>query len=122
MTPRGPTGEIVVYQTEDGRTRVECRFADETLWLTQALMAELFQTSPQNITMHLKALFEEGEIDEEATCKDTLHVRREGEREVRRRVQCYNLNAILAGTGYIKGRRVALAAVPVKAKARGTVQ
>ena len=99
MTPRGPTGEIVVYQTEDGRTRVECRFADETLWLTQALMAELFQTSPQNITMHLKALFEEGEIDEEATCKDFLHVRREGEREVRRRVQCYNLAAILA-VGY----------------------
>jgi hypothetical protein len=48
-----PTGEIVLYQTDDGRTRVECRFAEETLWLSQALMAELFQTTPQNITLHL---------------------------------------------------------------------
>ena len=51
-----PTGEIVLYQTEDGRTRVECRFADENIWLSQALMAELFQTTPQNITLHLRAI------------------------------------------------------------------
>jgi hypothetical protein len=92
-------GELILYKTEDGRTRVECRFADETLWLSQALMAELFQTTPQNITQHLKALYEEGEIDEEATCKEYLQVRQEGAREVRRSVKHYNLDAILA-VGY----------------------
>lgn len=94
-----PVGEIVLYQTDDGRTRVECRFADESLWLSQALMAELFQTSPQNITLHLKALYEEGEIEESATCKEYLLVRREGGRDVRRKVKHYNLDAILA-VGY----------------------
>lgn len=94
-----PSGEIILYQTEDGRTRVECRFERETLWLSQALMAELFQTSPQNITLHLKALYTEGEIDEQATCKEYLQVRREGTREVRRSVKHYSLDAILA-VGY----------------------
>ncbi len=98
-TPNEPTGEIVLYQTDDGRTRIECRFADESLWLSQALMAELFQTTPQNITLHLKALYAEGEIDEAATCKDYLQVRREGERNVHRSVRHYNLDAILA-VGY----------------------
>jgi len=70
-----PTGEIVLYQTEDGSTRIECRFADENIWLSQALMAELFQTTPQNITLHLRAIYEEGELIEAATCKDYLQVR-----------------------------------------------
>lgn len=94
--PAQPNGELILYVTEDGRTRVECRFADETLWMTQALMAELFQTTPQNITLHLKTLYREGEIDEGATCKDYLQVRVEGSREVRRSVRHYNLDAILA--------------------------
>ena len=94
-----PTGEIILYQTEDGQTRVECRFAQETLWLSQALMAELFQTTPQNITLHLRALYAEGEIVETATCKDFLQVRLEGSRQVRREVKYYNLDAILA-VGY----------------------
>jgi hypothetical protein len=94
-----PTGEIVLYQTEDGRTRVECRFANETLWMTQSLMADLFETTTQNITIHLSVLYEEGEIDPAATCKDYLQVRREGTREVRRQVKHYNLDAILA-VGY----------------------
>ncbi|MEW5927045.1 MAG: virulence RhuM family protein [Gemmatimonadota bacterium] len=97
--PETARGELILYETEDGRTRVECRFAEETLWLSQALMAELFQTSPQNITQHLKALYEEGEIDEEATCKEYLQVRQEGAREVRRSVKHYSLDAILA-VGY----------------------
>ncbi len=70
-----PVGEFILYTTEDGNTRIECRFENETLWLSQALMAELFQTTPQNITLHLKALYEEGELDEEATCKSYLQVR-----------------------------------------------
>lgn len=92
-------GEFLLYETDDGRIRVECRFAEDTLWLTQALMAELFQTSPQNITLHLKALYAEGEVDLEATCKDYLQVRFEGGRQVRRNVKYYNLDAILA-VGY----------------------
>ena len=65
-----PQSEIILYQTEDGRTRIQCRFENETLWLTQALIAELFQTTAQNVTLHLKAIFAEGELSEAATCKD----------------------------------------------------
>ena len=92
-------GEILFYQTEDGRTRVECRFEQETLWLTQAAMAELFQTTPQNITRHLKAIYGEGELSEEATCKQYLQVQMEGRRKVSRKRKFYNLEAILA-VGY----------------------
>ncbi|MEO8617081.1 MAG: virulence RhuM family protein [Luteolibacter sp.] len=91
-----PSGSILLYQTEDGSNRVECRFQDETLWLSQALMAELFDTSPQNITQHLKSLYEDGEITEAATCKEYLQVRQEGSRSVRRGVKHYNLDVILA--------------------------
>ncbi len=90
------SGQFLLYQTEDGLSRVECRFEAETLWLSQALMAELFATTPQNITLHLKALYEEGEISEAATCKEYLQVRQEGKRTVRRGVKHYNLDAILA--------------------------
>ncbi len=95
QSPESP-GQFLLYQTEDGLSRVECRFQDETLWLSQALMAELFDTSPQNITLHLKALYEDGEISEAATCKEYLQVRQEGKRTVRRAVKHYNLDAILA--------------------------
>ena len=94
-----PQSEIILYQTEDGRTRVQCRFENETLWLTQALIAELFQTTPQNVTLHLKAIFAEGELAEAATCKDFLQVRVEGSREVTRTLRHYRLEAILA-VGY----------------------
>ena len=94
-----PGGEILLYQAEDGRTRIECRFQDETLWLTQAQLAELFQTTPQNITLHLKAIYAEGELAEPATCKAYLQVRQEGAREVTRRLRYYSLEAILA-VGY----------------------
>jgi hypothetical protein len=88
--------ELILYQTEDGQTRIQCRLEDETLWLTQAQMAELFQVTPQNVTLHLKAIFEEGELSEAATCKDYLQVRREGGREVSRKLRHYRLEAILA--------------------------
>ena len=87
---------LILYKTEDGRTRVECRFDSETLWLTQAQIAELFETSPQNITLHLKAIFAEGELAEAATCKNYLQVRVEGGREVSRSLRHYRLEAILA--------------------------
>jgi len=94
-----PIGEMLLYVTEDGRSRVECRFQDETIWLSQALIAELFDVTPQNVTIHFQALYADGEIDEPATCKDYLQVRIEGSREVRRMVRHYNLEAILA-VGY----------------------
>ncbi|MDP3719214.1 MAG: virulence RhuM family protein [Acidobacteriota bacterium] len=94
-----PQSEIILYRTEDGRTRIQCRLEDETIWLTQAQIAELFQTTPQNVTIHLKAVFAEGELVEAATCKDYLQVRAEGGREVTRRLRHYRLEAILA-VGY----------------------
>ena len=97
--PLPPTGEIVLYQTEDGRTRVECRFADETLWLSQALMADLFQKDVRTINEHLRNIFDEEEIDPGATIRKFRIVRREGSREVAREVEHYSLDAILA-VGY----------------------
>jgi len=94
-----PRSEIILYRTEDGLTRIQCRFENETLWLTQGQIAELFQTTPQNITLHLKAIFAEGELEETATCKDYLQVRIEGSREVTRTLRHYRLEAILA-VGY----------------------
>ena len=94
-----PKSEIILYQTEDGRTRIQCRFENETLWLTQAQIADLFQTTPQNVTLHLRAIFAEGELTETATCKDYLQVRQEGSREVTRALRHYRLEAILA-VGY----------------------
>ena len=92
-------GQIVLYQTEDGRQRIEVRLEGETVWLTQAGMAELYQTTPQNITLHIKAIYEEGELEEPATCKDCLQVRSEGNRQVQRALKHYNLEVILA-VGY----------------------
>lgn len=91
--------QIIIYQTENGETKLEVRLENETVWLTQKLMAELFQTTPQNITIHLKNIFEEGELDEKATCKDYLQVQIEGGRKVKRKQRFYNLDAIIS-VGY----------------------
>jgi hypothetical protein len=90
-----PQSSIILYQTEDGRTRIQCGFDAETLWLTQAQIAELFQTTPQNVTLHLRAIFAERELAEAATCKDYLQVRVEGGREVSRQLRHYRLEATL---------------------------
>jgi hypothetical protein len=91
--------QLIIYQTETGEIRIDVRFQDETVWLTQKLMAELFQVKPQNITLHLKNIYEEGELDEKATCKDYLQVQKEGQREVNRKQKFYNLDAIIS-VGY----------------------
>jgi hypothetical protein len=91
-----PQSSLILYQTEDGRTRIECRFENETLWLTQVQLAELFQTSIQNVNLHLLTIYEEGELTEAATIKSYLIVRTEGKRRVSREVQHYNLAAVLA--------------------------
>jgi hypothetical protein len=72
---------FLIYQTEDGQARVEVRFQEEAVWMTQAAMAELYQPTPQNITIHQRAVYKDGELDESATCKEYLQVRPEGERD-----------------------------------------
>jgi len=94
-----PQSNIILYQTEDGRTRIQCRFDAETLWLTQVQIAELFQTSIPNINLHLRAIYAEGELPEAATIKSYLIVRTEGARKVSREVLHYSLPVILA-VGY----------------------
>jgi hypothetical protein len=91
--------QIIIYQTESGETKLDVRFQDETVWLTQKLMAELFQTTVPNINMHLKNIFEEGELEEKRTIKDFLIVQKEGTREVKRKQVFYNLDAIIS-VGY----------------------
>ncbi|MEZ5196287.1 MAG: RhuM family protein [Bacteroidales bacterium] len=91
--------QFLIYQTENGETKLDVRFQDETVWLTQKLMAELFQTSVPNINMHLKNIFDEGELEEKATIKDFLIVQKEGSREVKRTHVFYNLDAIIS-VGY----------------------
>lgn len=100
MAEKGPNkSELILYQTEDGKTRLEVRLQYESVWLTQAGMADLYQTTPQNITLHLKAIYAEGELDEQATCKEYLQVQKEGSRDISRTRKFYDLQAILA-VGY----------------------
>jgi hypothetical protein len=91
-----PQSEIILYQTEDGRTRIQCRFENETLWLTQALIGELFGKDVRTINEHLVNIFDEGELRREATIRKFRIVRTEGKREVAREIEHYNLDAILA--------------------------
>lgn len=94
-----PSGEVILYQRDDGAPAIEVRLEAETVWLSQQQIAELFQTTRENITMHLRNVFSEGEIDRAATSKDFLQVRMEGDRRVRRNVVHYNLDAIIS-VGY----------------------
>lgn len=93
------SSQLIIYQTESGETRLEVRLENETVWLTQKLMAELFQITVPNINMHLKNVFEEGELNPEATIKDFLIVRTESNREDSRHIEYYNLDAIIS-VGY----------------------
>ena len=100
MTDRPTTGsELILYQTEDGRARIQCRFEDETVWLTQKTMADLFQIGVGTVNHHLKAIYAERELSPEATIRRHRIVRTEGKREVAREIEHYSLEAILA-VGY----------------------
>jgi len=94
-----PQSSIILYQTEDGGTRIQCRFEDETVWLTQSLMAELFQKDIRTINEHMVNIFEEGELSRDATIRKFRIVRLEGKREVAREIEHYSLPVILA-VGY----------------------
>ena len=90
---------IILYQTADGQTKIDVRLENETVWLNQKQMADLFQTTVSNINMHLKKVFEEGELEPEATIKNSLIVQLEGNRKVNRSIDYYNLDAIIS-VGY----------------------
>ena len=94
-----PQSSIILYQTEDGRTRIQCRFENETLWLTQSLIAELFQVTVPTVNEHLKGIFADGELEAGATIRKFRIVRQEGSREVTREIEHYSLPAILS-VGY----------------------
>lgn len=101
-----PTSQFLIYQTEDGRLKIDVRFEDESVWLTQSMMAELFQTTQQNISLHIANIYDEGELQPEATHKEYLSVRQEGRRAVRRSLTHYNLDMIIS-VGYRVKSRIA---------------
>ena len=97
--------KIVIYQTEDGQTQIDVRMENETVWLTQAQMVELFQTTKQNVSLHVGNVFKEGELEENSTVKEYLTVQKEGKREVSRRVKYYNLDVIISVGYRVKSKR-----------------
>ena len=90
---------IIIYQSEDGKTHIEVKLEENTVWLTQQQMADLYQTSRSNVTEHLLHIYEEEELDEKATCRKFRQVRQEGSRQVERELTFYNLDAIIS-VGY----------------------
>ena len=99
-------GEILIYQSEDGLTNIEVKIQDETVWLTQQQMADLFQTSRTNVVEHIAHIYEEFELDENSTCRKFRQVRKEGNREVSREMSYYNLDMIIS-LGYRVKSRIA---------------
>ena len=97
-------GEIIMYQP-DSEVKLEVRLEDETVWLTQAQMAMLFQTTPQNVTIHIRSIYKEEELDKTSTCKDSLQVRLEGSRQVQRIQKFYNLDVIISVGYRVKSKR-----------------
>ncbi len=89
-------GKILIYQTEKGDTKIDVYFEEDTVWMTQKSLAELYQVTPQNITTHIKHIYADGEVEKGSTCKDSLQVQTEGTRTVQRRTKVYNLDMILA--------------------------
>lgn len=106
LVPEDNQGDIVIYQTEDGGTKIDVRFEGETVWLTQQQMAELFGSSRTNIVEHIQHIYEEGELDEASTCRKFRQVRDEGGRQVSREIPHYNLDMIIS-LGYRVKSRIA---------------
>ena len=100
-----PSGEVLVYEAADGSVRVDVRLERDTVWLTQRQMAEVFETTPENILMHLKNVFGDRELEEFATTKEFLVVQSEGRRQVRRNLKHYNLDAIISVGYRVNSRR-----------------
>ena len=102
---RAPGGEVLVYEAPDGGVRVEVKLDRDTVWLTQRQMSELFETTPENVLMHLRNIFADGELEAAATAKDFLAVQTEGSRQVKRSLKHYNLDAIISVGYRVNSRR-----------------
>src|SRR5664280_1177288 len=100
-----PGGQFLVYQTQDGKLKIDVRFEGETVWLTQQHMSELFQTTKQNVSLHISNIYEERELERAATVKESLTVQKEGNRSVHRTVEFYNLDVIISVGYRVKSQR-----------------
>ena len=98
--------ELLIYEGSDGSIKIDVRLQEETVWLTQKMMADLFQTTKQNISLNVKAIYTEGELKPEATVKKYLTVQKEGQRHVKRELDHYNSDMILS-VGYLVKSRLA---------------
>lgn len=92
----GENNQIIIYQGDDGDTRIEVKFTGETVWLSQQQMTELYQTSRSNVVEHIQHIYEDGELDEASTCRNFRQVRQEGSRQVSREIPFYNLDMIIS--------------------------
>lgn len=102
-----PVGNLLIYQNEKGDTKVDVLFQDGNIWMTQAAIAELYQTKPQNITQHIKNIYTDGELEENRTCKNYLQVQTEGTRQIKRNTKHYSFEMILA-IGYRVRTRIGI--------------
>ena len=96
MSGNNPNGEMVVYVGDDGKPQVQARLQDENMWLTQVQLAQVFQTTRQNVGQHIKNIYEEKELDPSATIKKFFIVQTEGDREVSRNIEHYSLDMVFA--------------------------
>ena len=94
--PNKKENKLVLYKDDEGKLSVNTLFADEDVWLTQAQLAEIYQTTQQNVSLHLQGIYEDKELDDESTHKKFLLVRQEGKRQVKREIEHYNLDVIIA--------------------------
>ncbi|MBS5797589.1 MAG: virulence protein RhuM/Fic/DOC family protein [Dysgonomonas mossii] len=98
-------GEIIIYQTSDGKSQLDVKLDNETVWLSQTQMIDLFQSTKQNISLHINNVFKEGELEKKATVKQYLTVRQEGNRVVKRQIEYYNLDVIISVGYRVKSQR-----------------
>jgi len=105
MADKNTSSELLFYSTEDGNSKIEVRLENETVWLSQKQMTELFQTTKQNISLHIKNIYAEGELEENSTVKEYLTVQKEGSRQVKRAVPYYNLDVIISVGYRVKSHR-----------------
>ncbi len=98
-------GEIIIYETKDGETSIDVRMEEETVWLTQAQMVDLFQTTKQNVSLHINNVYKENELEKNSTVKEYLTVQNEGRRLIRRNVKYYNLDVIISVGYRVKSQR-----------------
>ena len=96
MNSNSPNSEMVVYVGDDGKPQIQARLQDENMWLTQVQLAQVFQTTRQNVGQHIKNIYEEKELDPSATIKKFFIVQTEGDREVSRSIEYYSLDMVIA--------------------------